>query len=105
MATQITTDHGAGSYIRNTEPDNTKTGFKLAADGLDAIPTTAPAGDSPTYPQMQVRNYRRFHAPAVHDPDAETVTLFADDGTTPLLVQPLAVDSDGIETQGSAVAP
>jgi hypothetical protein len=39
IAAQVTTDHGAGSYIRNTEPDNTSiTAIKAKTDNLPAAP-------------------------------------------------------------------
>lgn len=42
VAAQITTDHGAGSYIRNTEPDNSSiTAIKAKTDNLPSDPADA----------------------------------------------------------------
>jgi hypothetical protein len=76
-----------------------KTGFKLAADGLDAISTTPPAGAAANFREMCIQLWRRFFKKAVLTGGA--LQTFADDGTTVVTTQ--TAGSDGTtETQGAA---
>lgn len=78
-----------------------KTGFKLAADGLDSIDASQPAGVAANWPEMLVLLYRRFFKKVTHDTNTGEIKTFADDGTTPLTTQ-AATESGGVETQGAA---
>jgi len=80
----------------------TKTGFKLASDGLDSISTTGPTNAATDFREMMVQLWRRFFKKATKT-DALILT-YADDGTTGVTSQ--AVSDDGVtETQGAATAP
>lgn len=76
-----------------------KTGYALAATGLDAIPITAPAGVASTFREIVVQGWRRMFKKATMT--ATQMVTYADDGTTPLTTQ--AVSDDGeTQTQGAA---
>jgi hypothetical protein len=79
-----------------------KSGYALAPTGLDAIPTTAPAGVAGTFREMIVAVWRKYYRRAVKDMTTATIRTFADDGTTILTTQPFADDGAGNETLGSA---
>lgn len=80
-----------------------KTGFKLAADGLDSISTTAPTGVAVNFREMVVQTWRRWFGKVEHDPTAKTLKTYRDDGTTVVTTQSLLEDADtGVETQGAA---
>jgi hypothetical protein len=79
-----------------------KTGFALAAEGLDAIAVDAPTGPATSLRGMVVQLWRRFFRRAVLDTSAKTITTYADDGTTVLTTQPVD-QTDATETQGAAV--
>jgi len=76
-----------------------KTGYSLAATGLDAITATAPGGVATTFPQMVVQLWRRFFKKA--DMTSSQLVTYADNGTTPETTQTLS-DVAGTETQGAA---
>lgn len=82
-------------------PVSDKTGFKLAADGLDSIDASQPAGVAANWAEMVVLLYRRFFKKVTHDTNTGEIKTFADDGTTPLTTQS-ATESGGVETQGAA---
>jgi hypothetical protein len=78
---------------------NDKTGFKLAADGLDSVATTAPTGVAANFREMMVQLWRRFFKKATLTATQEKT--YADDGTTVVTTQP--VSNDGTtQTQGAA---
>ena len=77
-----------------------KTGYALAATGLDAITATAPGGVATTFPQMLVQLWRRFFKKAAKTPT--TIVTYADDGTTPETTQAITDDGAGTESQGAA---
>lgn len=79
--------------------DGSKTGYGLAATGLDAIPMTAPAGLATTFREAVVQLWRRFFKKATKT-DGQLKT-YADDGTTVVTTQTLS-EVDGTETQGAA---
>jgi hypothetical protein len=73
----------------------------MAAKAMDNIDTTPPAfGATPNFRHMIVMNYRRWFKKAVALPSG-TLTLYADDGTTPLAVQAIPA-VPATQTQGSA---
>lgn len=77
----------------------TKTGYSLAATGLDAIAVTDPAGVADTFPKMIVQLWRRFFKKSTLT--ATQLKTYADDGTTVRTTQ--TVSDDGTtETQGAA---
>lgn len=76
-----------------------KTGYKLAADGLDTISTTAPIGVASNFREMLVQTWRRFFRKS-------TLTItelktYADDGSTVLTTQ-LVSDDSTTQTQGTS---
>lgn len=76
-----------------------KTGYALAATGLDAITATAPATVASTFPQMVVQLWRRFFKKATMT--ATQVKTYADDGATVVTTQTVSDDST-TQTQGAA---
>ena len=75
------------------------TAAKLAADGLDAIPITAPTGAATTFRQMIVAIWRRFFKRATMT--STEIKTYADDGATVITTQPIT-DDGTTQTQGSA---
>jgi len=76
-----------------------KTGYSLAATGLDSISVTAPSGVASTFPAMVVQLWRRFFSKATKT--SSQIKTYADDGTTVVTTQ--TVSDDGTtETQGAA---
>jgi hypothetical protein len=78
-----------------------KTGFTLAATGLDAISITPPAGVAATFPQMLVQTWRRFFKLVARNQD--NILTYGDDGTTILTSQAISDDGVGNEVQGEAL--
>jgi hypothetical protein len=87
-------------YVDAVQATIDKTGYKLAADGLDAIATSPPNGPATTFREMVVQTWRRFFRKATKN--ATTIQTYADDEQTVLTTQAIG-DSDGNETQGSAI--
>jgi hypothetical protein len=94
----------------NTTPNSTttydvlwspldKTGYALAATGLDAITVTAPTGVATTFPQMVVQTWRRFFRKVTKS--TSQIITYADNGTTVVTTQAIS-DAGGTETQGAA---
>lgn len=77
----------------------TKTGYKLASDGLDSISTTAPAGVAGNFREMVVAVWRAAFRKSTLT--ATQLKTYADDGTTVLTTQ--TVSDDGTtQTKGAA---
>lgn len=98
----ITSPNGADTDVDVTAyllAMSLKTGFSLAATGLDAIEATAPATVAATFPEMIVQLWRRFFRKTTLT--ATTLTTFANDGATPITSQAVS-DSGGTQTQGAA---
>lgn len=78
-----------------------KTGYALASDGLDAISTTTPSTPIATWTfgQRLAWMFRRFAGKAIKT--SSTLTVYTDDGTTPISVQPIS-ELGTTETQGEA---
>ncbi len=76
-----------------------RSGFSLAATGLDAIPITPPSGPATTFRQMVVMVYRRFFLRVTRS--ATEITTYADNGTTPITTQPISAAGTD-EEQGAA---
>ncbi|HWA98354.1 MAG TPA: hypothetical protein VG713_07670, partial [Pirellulales bacterium] len=87
----------SGGHVAASLSD--KTGFKLSADGLDAISIDPPSSVASTFREMVVQTWRRFFAKATKT--SSTLTTFADDGDTAITTQPLT-DDGNVQTQGSA---
>lgn len=76
-----------------------KTGYALAATGLDAITATDPAGLATTFPQMVVQTWRRFfHKVTATSTQVKTY----DDAGTGVLTTQTVSDDGTTETQGKA---
>lgn len=76
-----------------------KSGYSLAASGLDSITATDPGGVASTFPQMVVQLWRRFFKKATLT--STQVKTYADDGSTVRTTQ--TVSDDGTtQTQGAA---
>lgn len=90
----------AAAVIRaEIDANSTKTGYKLAADGLDTISTAAPAGVASNFREMMVQVWRRFFKKSTLT-ETELKT-FADDGSTVLTTQTVSDDGE-TQTQGDA---
>lgn len=70
----------------------TKTGFKLASDGLDSISTTAPAGVASNFREMVVQTWRRFFKRTTKS--ATELKTYADNGTSVLTTQAYTSSGD-----------
>lgn len=78
-----------------------KTGYSLAAAGLDAIPTTAPSGTASTFREMIVATWRWFYKKTEKNTTAGTITTYADDNSTALTTQTYTETSTA-QTKNSA---
>jgi predicted transcriptional regulator len=76
-----------------------KTGYGLAADGLDSIATTAPTTVASNFRQMLVQLWRRFFKKAVKN--STQIKTYADDGAIVVTTQTIS-DDGTTETQGPA---
>jgi len=76
----------------------TKTGYKLASDGLDSISTTEPSGVAANFREMVVQTWRRFFKKARKTSSA--VETYKDDGTTVATTQ--AITTGDPEEIGAA---
>ena len=79
----------------------TKTGYKLASDGLDSIPITAPSGVATTFREMVVQVWRRFFKKVIKTSD--TITTYADNGTSGITSQAISATT-AAQTQGAATS-
>lgn len=78
----------AGYILENGVPVSDKTGFILAATGLDQIPMTQPAASVPTtFREALMWVFRRFFNKVSIDSGALTVTVKKDDSVTTLSTQ------------------
>lgn len=77
----------------------TKTGFSLAATGLDAIAITDPGGVADSLAKMIVQIWRKFFKKATQT--ATELKTYADNGTTVRTTQTLGDDAT-TQTQGAA---
>lgn len=95
---------GADSDTLETLSDeiSDKTGFKLAADGLDSITTTSPDGAPDNFRERLLWLYRRFFNKTTRT--ATKINHYNDAGDTVLLEQTIS-DSEGTETMGAADEP
>lgn len=76
-----------------------KTGYKLASDGLDSITVTPPTTVAATLPSMMVQLWRRYFKKATLT--STQLKTLADDGSTVVTTQ--TVSNDGTtQTQGPA---
>ena len=76
----------------------TKTGFKLASDGLDAVATTEPAGVASNFREMIVATWRRFFKK--HTLTATELKTYKDDAS--IATTQDASDDDTTQTLGNA---
>ena len=79
-----------------------KAGYTLAATGLDAISTAAPAGVASTFREMMVAVWRKYYKKATKSVQTGQITAYADDGTTVICTQPFSDDGAGNESLGAA---
>jgi hypothetical protein len=79
-----------------------KTGYKLASDGLDSVSTAAPSGVPTDFREMMVMVYRRFFKKVTMT--STVLSTYADDGSTVLTEQDLS-DPGSLRTTGAAQAP
>lgn len=97
----VTLADDVGPYY--VEDPRSKTGYKLASDGLDTISTAAPSGLASNFREMLVQVWRRFFKKVVRDANAGTIVTYADDGTTPVTSQSYTTSgTDEDETVGGA---
>lgn len=97
----VTGDVG-GNVVGSVASVTSKTGFKLASDGLDQIAITDPGGVADTWPKMVVQTWRRFFKKAAKDANTGEIYTYADNGTTVRTTQSYTDDGAGNETQGAA---
>lgn len=76
-----------------------KTGFSLAATGLDSITVTEPTTLATTFPQMVVQTFRRFFYKVTQT--ATEMKTFKNNGSSVVTTQTLS-DDDTTQTQGKA---
>jgi hypothetical protein len=79
-----------------------KTGFALAATGLDLITATDPGAVATTFPQMVVQVWRRFFKKSVKAVSGLTIKTYADDNTTVRTTQTYTDDGAGNQTENAA---
>lgn len=79
-------DYPVGTFLAQADFE-AKTGYSLAAAGLDAISTTAPTGVASNFREMMVQLWRRFFKRVYKDKNAGTIRTYADDGTTVITTQ------------------
>jgi len=85
--------------MRGTDNANTtKTGYKLASDGLDSIATTEPSGLASNFREMIIQLYRRFFGKATMS-NSQILTYKSDD--TVATTQAIS-ETSAIQTQGEA---
>lgn len=80
---------------------NDKTGYKLAADGLDTLSAADPGGVATTIRTMIIATWRHMFEKADIDSNTGLKKTYGDDGTTVNTSQTLT-DVGGVETQGKA---
>ncbi len=78
-----------------------KTGYALAADGLDTVATTAPSGVASNFREMIVQTWRWFYKRSAKDSTAKTLKTYADDGTTVVTTATIE-ETPTTETKGAA---
>lgn len=76
-----------------------KTGYALAAAGLDAVTATDPGGVASTFPQMVVALWRRFFKKTTMT--STQIKTYGDDGSTVRTTQTIS-DDGTTQTQGAA---
>lgn len=76
-----------------------KTGYKLASDGLDTVATTAPAGVASDFREMMVQLWRRFFKKSTLT--ATELKTYADNDADVLTTQTVS-DAAGTQTQGAS---
>jgi len=76
-----------------------KTGYKLASDGLDSVATTAPTGVASNFREMVVQLWRRLFKKSTLT--ATQLKTYADNGTDVLTTQAVS-DVDDTQTMGAA---
>ena len=86
-------------FTIKTETTILSDGVALAADGLDAIPVTAPAGVAADFREMIVAIFRRFFGKATMT--ATEIKTYAENGTDVLTTQAIS-DNGTTQTQGEA---
>lgn len=87
--------------VTATHASNAIYGCKLSSIGLDALPTTPPAGVAGTYREMGVQTWARFFEPAELI-DGITLLTKSHNGLTTRTTQAVSDDGEGNEVQGAA---
>lgn len=95
---QGTLEVGQGQYNPNTEVA-TKTGFKLASDGLDSVATTEPSGKASNFREMIVQVWRRLFGKTTLT--TSELKTYKTDGTTVATTQVVS-ETGTTRTQGEA---
>jgi hypothetical protein len=86
--------------MRGTDNANTtKTGYKLASDGLDSVSITEPGGVAGNFREMVVQTWRRLFKKSKMTPT--TLISYKDDGTTAATTQTLS-ETDSEQNMGAA---
>ena len=92
--------HGDSTWATATSVAvSDKTGFSLAATGLDAVATTAPAGVASNFREMLVQTWRHWFKKSTLT--ATELKTYADNGTDVLTTQTVS-DDDTTQTRGAA---
>lgn len=94
------TGNVGGNVVGSVASVTSKTGFSLAATGLDLITATDPGGVATTFPQMVVALWRRFFKKTTKTPTQ--IKTYDDAGTTVRTTQTISDDGSGNQTQGVA---
>jgi hypothetical protein len=99
LATALDPLPTAAEIRAEIDSNSTKTGYKLASDGLDSVSTTAPAGVASNFREMLVQTWRRFFKKSTLT--STELKTYADNGTSVLTTQAVT-DAAGTQTQNAA---
>jgi hypothetical protein len=97
----ITTSGGAVSTVAALTTNNDKTGYSLAAGGLDSITATAPTALATTFVGKVLQLWERFFGKVVKSDSAGTVVVMQGTGSTPQTTQTFT-SAAGVDTVNKA---
>lgn len=90
------------TLVDTTTDVTTKTGYKLASDGLDSISTTEPSGLASNFREQIVQLYRRFFGKTTMS--KTKILTYKEDETTVATTQTIS-ETNALLTQGEASSP
>jgi hypothetical protein len=93
------------AVIDSFEIDSDKTGYKLAVDGLDAIPMTPPTGVATNFREMLVQVWRRFFKKVVKNDTLLTIETYDDANPQVVITTQTISDVSNVQTVSDASTP